>query len=118
MCIASLAENGTCQCQAPDAGAAVFVSQSLGVDTTAGRFGDVSLLTCKTCGSLWLHYFVVYEGISHSGRWYRGQITPPVAAALDPLTAVTLLAQLPGYFYGGSYFASTGQRGQGPVQVS
>lgn len=106
-----------CPCQAPDAGASVFVSQSLGVDTTAGRFGDVSLLTCKTCGRLWLHYYLVYEGIPRSGRWFRGLVSPALAAALDPLTATQLLAQLPGYFYGGSYFASTGQWGQGPVPV-
>jgi hypothetical protein len=107
----------TCPCQAPDAGASVFVSQSVGVDTTAGRFGDVSLLTCKTCGSLWLHYYVVYEGVSRSGRWFRGQIPPALTEELDPLTATQRLAQLPGYFYGGSYFASTGQWGKGPVPV-
>jgi hypothetical protein len=94
-----------------------FDSESIGVDETNCRFGEVSVETCKTCGSKWLRYLVEYEAFTGSGRWYRGLASPEMLQSLTPERAVAALAGLPWYFYGGSYFKSTGQRGVGPLSV-
>lgn len=90
---------------------------SLGVDETNGRCGEVTVETCKTCGSVWLRYFVEYESFSESGRWYRGLVTRNLIQSLKPEEAPALLSSLPSYFYGGSYFRTLGRKGSGPVII-
>lgn len=94
-----------------------FESEFVGVDKTNGRFGEVSIETCKTCGSKWLRYFVVYEAFTASGRWYRGLLSQKILNSLTPEGAVEALAGLPWHFYGGSYFETTGRKGAGPIFV-
>jgi hypothetical protein len=94
-----------------------YDSRPLGVDKTNGRFGEVSVETCKACGQMWLRYFVEYEFFSESGRWYRGPVTHAMVESLRPEQAPELLANLPSYFYGGSYFRTPGREGRGPVIV-
>lgn len=106
-----------CHCMTPPFSFKDYDSQLLGVDETNGRFGEVSIETCKACGSRWLRYFVEYEAFSESGRWYRGQVTPEMVESLTPEQAPELLADLPWHFYGGSYFRTTGRKGYGSVSV-
>ena len=94
-----------------------FESEFVGVDKTNGRFGEVSIETCKTCGSKWLRYFVAYEAFTASGRWYRGLLSQKILNSLTPEGAVEALAGLPWHFYGGSYFETTGRKGVGPIFV-
>ena len=94
-----------------------FVSEPVGVDDTDGRFGEVSIETCRACGSKWLRYFVEREAFSRSGRWYRGLVPPDAIQSVRPEDAVELLCSLAWHFYGGSYFESTGQQGSGPILV-
>jgi hypothetical protein len=88
---------------------------SLGVDMTEGRYGEVTVETCKACGAKWLRYFVEWEWFSESGRWYRGLVTHEMLESLKPEQAPELLASLPWYFYGGSYFRTLGREGSGPL---
>jgi hypothetical protein len=90
---------------------------SLGIDGTKNRGGEVTVETCKACGSRWLRYFVEYEAFSQSGRWYRGLVTEEMLESLKPEQAAELLASLPWHFYGGSYFRTLGRRGSGPILV-
>ncbi len=92
-----------------------YETTPLGVDETKGRYGEVTAETCRACGSLWLRYFLEYEWLSESGRWYRGLVTREMIEALKPERAPALLASLPWYFYGGSYFRTLGREGSGPV---
>jgi hypothetical protein len=94
-----------------------YDSVSLGVDETRGRYGEVTVETCKACGSVWLRYLVEYEFFSESGRWYRGRVTPEMVESLKPEQAPELLASLPWYFYGGSYFRTLGREGSGPLSI-
>lgn len=94
-----------------------YDSEPLGIDDTNGRFGEVSVETCKACGRKWLHYLVEYEALSNSGRWYRGLVTAEMLRGLKPESAVALLESLPWHFYGGSYFQTTGRKGSGRVWV-
>ena len=100
-----------CPCETPPFEGAQFAQTVLGVDETAGRFADVTLLRCQQCQALWLHYSWEVEGISRSGRWYRGRVKDPVGATLTPTDAARVLESLPDYFCGGSYF-------QGKIHVA
>lgn len=104
-----------CRCMTPPFNYQDFNSASLGVDETNGRFGEVTIETCRACGAMWLRYFVEYEFFSESGRWYRGPVTWEMVWLLKPEQAPELLASLPWYFYGGSYFRTTGRKGSGPI---
>lgn len=104
-----------CVCLEPPFHYTNFDSHPVGIDETNGRFGDVSIETCKQCGRKWLRYFVAYEAFPRSGRWYRGLITDEMVGRVTPETAVSLLENLEWRFCGGSYFNSTGFRHTGPL---
>jgi hypothetical protein len=96
-----------------------FSSQWIGVDNQCGRFGEVSIDQCLFCQHLWLHYFVEYEHLSQSGRWYRGIITEESAQTVTPENAVEILNNLEWHFYGGSYFFGRFGKGlRGNIYVS
>jgi hypothetical protein len=73
----------------------------VGVDSD---YGEVSVIRCKRCGRFWLRYFVEYEYLTASGRWFRGVITPEIAATMEPESAKEVLEGLDWYFRGGSAF--------------
>jgi hypothetical protein len=106
-----------CHCMTPPFHYLDFDSETLGIDETNGRFGEVSVQTCKACGRKWLHYLVEYEAFSKSGRWFHGLVSVEVLRSLRPESAVALLESLLWYFYGGSYFGTTGRKGSGRVRV-
>ena len=104
-----------CRCMTPPFNYQDFETMPLGVDMTKGRYGDVTVETCRACGSLWLRYFIEWEWLSESGHWYRGPVTREMIESLKPEDAPGLLASLPWYFYGGSYFRTLGRKGSGPL---
>lgn|ERR1044072_5047035 len=106
-----------CRCMTPPFSYLDYETTTLGVDETNGRYGEVTVETCRACGSMWLRYFVEYESFSESGRWYRGRVTAEMVESLKPEQAPELLSNLPWYFYGGSYFRTRGREGSGPVSV-
>jgi len=107
-----------CRCMTPPFNYQDFDSAQVGVDETNGRFGQVSIETCKVCGRKWLCYRVEYEAISKSGRWYRGLVSEEIAPTVRPETAVQILQSLEWRLAGGSYFESTGFKSAGPVIVN
>jgi len=107
----------TCKCMTPSPPYPEFEHVWLGKDTTQGRFGRVTIETCKECNRIWLCYEVEYPAFSKSGRWYRGIVSPSVARTATPESAVAILEGLDWYLYGGSYFESRGTRGSGTVYV-
>jgi hypothetical protein len=88
-------------------------ARHLGVDTTAGRFADVTLRRCAGCGRLWLRYQVEYEAFTASGRWAEAPIDAASAAAMTPAAAAGFLERAPFHRYGGSYWGHGGKRGRG-----
>jgi hypothetical protein len=94
-----------------------FDEAFLGVDGTNGRFGEVSVRTCRACGRRWLHYRVEYEAFTGSGRWYAGLLPEGADAGIAPETAVAVLERLPWHVYGGSWFGTAGRRGTGRLHV-
>lgn len=109
----------SCGCMNPDGlRYGTFLSISVGVDETNGRFGELSIRQCHYCQRQWLHYFVEYEHLSQSGRWYRGIIDNEIAQVVRPENAVKILSNLEWYFYGGSYYFGKFGRAGGPIYVS
>jgi hypothetical protein len=106
-----------CKCMTPPFNYTDFDTKFIGIDETNGRFGEVSVKTCKLCGSEWLHYLVQYEAFTASGRWYRGLVSQEILKTVIPETAVEILERLPWHFFGGSYFKSTGQKGVSQIFV-
>ena len=87
-----------------------------GMDPTRGRYADVAVDRCRTCGRYWLSYEFEFESFSRSGRWYRGLITPEAARTVTPETAAAVLEGLPWYFAGGSWFGGRIHRRSGRLE--
>jgi hypothetical protein len=110
--------NQPCTCIFPDGMQnGRFIHKNIGIDQNNGRFGEVSIHQCCTCQRLWLHYFVEYEHLSSSGRWYRGLITDDIAEIITPENAVEILSNLQWYLYGGSYFQGKSGCSKGKIDV-
>jgi hypothetical protein len=101
--------HGACKyCQPTSSHNAFEGIREAGLDTTDGRYAEVSILRCRSCEALWVRYHVEYEAFSGSGRWARGLIGEELAAAIEPREVAAYLAGLPSYAYGGSYFGHAG----------
>lgn len=106
-----------CVCMKPPFDFKDFDIRNIGTDGTSGRYGEVNIHKCKKCGNHWLHYFVEYEAFAKSGRWFKGVISENEIESITPKNSITFLESLEWYFYGGSYFDSTGKIGKGEIQV-
>ncbi|MFN4364045.1 hypothetical protein [Chryseobacterium hispalense] len=106
-----------CACEKPTSTYTEFRSSELGIDKTNGRFTEVSIQQCKLCQRIWIRYFVEYESFSKSGRWYKGIVSKKDRPQITPENAVEYLESLDWYVYGGSYFESTGEFGQGKLDI-
>ncbi|MBS0412189.1 MAG: hypothetical protein JSR86_19870 [Proteobacteria bacterium] len=82
--------------------------RDVGVDETDGRFADVSVLKCRSCGALWLRYHFEIEAFTASGRWFRGLIDEATAISICPAEAFGYLQGLASHAFGGSFFGHAG----------
>ncbi|HYP41601.1 MAG TPA: hypothetical protein VEX13_14680 [Chloroflexia bacterium] len=108
-----LATEDDCRCLQPPFVYTQFDSTFLGVDPQEGRYADVSMDRCRTCGRNWLHYHFELEWQSRSGRWYRGLVMGEIEEGVSALNATSVLEELPWYFAGGSYFGGNIHRTAG-----
>ena len=90
-----------CPCLSGDTSYRDFEDRLVGVDRD---FGEVTVSQCKRCGQFWLHYLMEYEHLTAAGRWFRGPITPKIAASVTAANATKVLEELDWYFRGGSAF--------------
>lgn len=104
----------SCSCLSGRHRATDFAERFVGTDAASGRFGEVSILTCRRCGRRWLRYAWECEGFTASGRWGVGSVSPDVAASATAGTALATLEALAWYFVGGSYFGSGVHKVRGP----
>jgi len=79
------------------------------------QYGEVTVLVCKRCGRCWLHYLIEYEYLTASGRWLEGEISPHVAASLEPNAAVGLFDKMQWFHCSGSAFGDKLRRVTGPA---
>jgi hypothetical protein len=104
----------TCPCLEGETYFQNFEHRALGMDS---NYGEVSVNTCKHCGRRWLHYLMEYEYLSRSGRWFRGVVTPEVAASVKPDDAKRIIEGLDYYFRGGSAFGGNVIKTTGPLGI-
>ena len=92
--------------------------QELGVDKTYGRYGDVLVTTCCTCGRRWLHYFAEYEAFTASQRWIRGILPSTQVVPFPPEEAVPIFNRMPWYSYHLSGHEGQCGRGNAPADLT
>jgi len=90
-----------CSCLEGDSYYQKFEEKALGSDSD---YGKASILRCKRCGRYWLRYLMEYEYLTAAGRWFRGLVTPEIAASATAANAKNILESLEWYFRGGSAF--------------
>ncbi len=104
-------------CCTPPLNASDFISNELGTDSTNSTHAEVRIDQCKQCGAYWIHYQLENPAFSKSGKWYRGSITAENSKTITSENAAAYIELLNWYFYGGSYFSSTGTVGFGPLKL-
>jgi hypothetical protein len=93
-----------------------FESVSLGEDQTDKvNITEVTIETCKFCGSKWVKYYFEHPLFGHSGTWYRGLITEEMESSVRAENAIALIEGLEWYFRGGSFYKSNGERWSGRI---
>lgn len=103
----------TCSClDSPSK--ALELERTLGMDE---RFGEVTVLRCLRCRRPWLRYHYENEAFSRSGRWFLGRIEPSEVDGISADVARSFFAQMPWYFFGGSYYDGREGRTSGPLDV-
>jgi hypothetical protein len=108
---------GECDCEHVHGVVQEADATDIGVDLRNGRYGQVTLHRCAACRAQWLHYLVDYEAFSRSGRWFCGRVDEPMAGSVAASNAIAVLAELPWYWVGGSYFDDEVAKRSGPVPV-
>ncbi|MDN5479048.1 MAG: hypothetical protein L0G39_19150 [Chryseobacterium sp.] len=106
-----------CACEKPTSDYTEYRSSELGIDHTNGRYAEVTIQQCKLCQRIWIRYFVEFEHLSKSGRWYKGLVSKKDRLQITPENAVDYLESLEWYVYGGSFFETTGILGSGKMNV-
>lgn len=106
-----------CICNKPPFSYLNYDTNELGIDETNGMFAEVSLQTCKHCGTKWLNYFVEIEGFSDNIKWYKAMIDEAHIKSITPETAINYIESCEWYFYGGSYYGSQVSKGSGKIHV-
>jgi len=105
-----------CRCMNPPFYYLDFESISLGEDETDKvNSTEVTIETCRSCGSKSLRYFFEHPLFAHSGTWYRGLITDEIARSARADNAIALIESLEWYFRGGSFYKSDGEKCSGKI---
>ena len=103
-----------CACRHPPFPFTDYHTVDLGEDS---RGAEVSLSTCKSCGAIWLKYFIDEPHYPRSGRWWRVEIAAADASAMSAATARDHVQRSPEGFAGGSFFDSQGHAIVAPITV-
>jgi hypothetical protein len=103
-----------CPCRTPPFPHADFEVEDLGTD---GAFAEVSIHTCRRCGTDWLKYLLQDEAVPRSGRWWRVEVVEPRDPILLAGTARDYIERQAEGFAGGSWFDSTGHRIVAPIRI-
>jgi hypothetical protein len=106
-----------CECFEPASGPVSPEMLYSGVDTTNSNYGEVTLSRCQRCGTAWLCFYIEYESISRSGRWYRAPVPAERLPEVTAESAISVLNSLKPRFAGGSYYDSTGFETNGCVSL-
>jgi hypothetical protein len=104
-----------CTCQHPPFNFKDYERVELGEDAYGA---EVSLSTCKRCGTVWLNYLIEQPHYSHSGRWWRAEVGAENEPNISVAAAKGYIESQTNIFVGGSFFNSTGHSIKGPTHIA
>jgi hypothetical protein len=104
-----------CTCRRPPFRFTDDETVQLGEDS---RGAEVTLSTCKACGTAWLTYRIDEPHHRRSGRWWRVETAPADARAMSPAAARDYVERCAAGFVGGSFFDSHGRAIAAPITVA
>lgn len=99
---------------APFGSAEQFGNEDLG---DGHKGSEVCLLTCRTCGGLWLKVLVEWPQHSRSGRWWLVAVPASARGAITAQDAVAIVERSAWAYLGGSFYDGVVQRREGPLEV-
>ena len=102
-----------CSCETPPFSYRDFISCLIGSDSA----GELRVEKCIHCETFWICYQVAFEGYTGSGRWWQGKIEEKNIDFINTDNIEDYLINLDWYFYGGSYYRSTGRVGRGAIRL-
>ena len=111
---ASPGNGSACTCRHPPFRFTDYDTVDLGDDEHGA---EIELSTCKSCGAIWLKYFVEEPQYSRSGRWWRVEVVAGDASALSAATAREYVERSAAGFAGGSFFGSQGHAIVAPIRI-
>ena len=76
---------------------------------------EVSIDTCKRCGTPWLVYLIEQEHHTGSGRWWRVALSSEMGKGPTVAEARSIVEQASWCFVGGSFYNSRGHRVNAPI---
>ncbi|MEZ5115846.1 MAG: hypothetical protein R2737_06220 [Candidatus Nanopelagicales bacterium] len=80
-------------------------------------FGEVSVETCRHCGTRWVEYLLEDEYETASGRWWRAPFDPADGPRPTTLTARSYLESRDWRIVGGSAWGGRVHVVRGPVTI-
>ena len=106
-----------CICHKPPFSYLNYETLALGIVETNGHFAEVSIQTCKHCGTKWLNYFVEIEGFSSNIKWFKAIVEDLIVDSITTENALKYIEKARRYFYGGYYYGSGISIGSGKINV-
>ncbi len=107
-------EDPHCVCAGGKFGGDHIERTELGSDE---HHGEVTLMRCRVCRRLWLHYYYINDFFTASGRWYHGLVSPELEPEIKLETAYDIFSRLEWYWCGGSFFFGKIFRRQGKLDL-
>ena len=117
-CFAGLPETSvqhSCFCTRPPFRGEDYNIVEIGED---GSGAEISLSTCKCCGTIWLTYSIEWPHYSRSGRWWRVEVAAENNRSVSAATAKAFVESAAEGFVGGSFFNSRGHAITAPINVA
>lgn len=106
-----------CACEKHDLTESEYRTSIVGTDFTDGRNAEVSVIQCRLCQRIWIHYAIVFSDSPESGRWFKGIIAKKEVAGMKPENAIEHLENLDWYICGGLFFGNKEVFGQGKLNL-
>ena len=102
-----------CACKNPPFYYQDYEIVSLGED---GQ-GEITLETCKTCGTFWLKYLIEDPHFSDSSRWWRAEVANNEISSISVGYAKEYIESQDQCFAGGSFYQEGIHKKYKPIYI-
>ncbi len=105
-----------CKCNEPPFSHFDYEIVKIGIDENYA-YAEVSIKTCKKCGTKWVNYLIEQEQYTKAGRWWRAPVDVEHANGLTALNAKEYLESLEWCFTGGSFYDGLIHKKSKPITI-